>query len=321
MVSFPGAEGFGAKTVGGRYGKVIEVTNLNDSGPGSLREAIDAPDPRIVVFRVAGTIELKSRLDITNPYITIAGQTAPGGGITLKNHPSNVDGTLIVETHDVIIRYIRSRPGAPSSKSDNGDAIEINGSEAYNVIVDHCSFSWAIDEVVSTWYDTHDITIQWSIISEGLYCSQHEKGCHSMGLLVGSEGAKNISVHHNLLSSNHERNPLVETGGLVDVVNNVIYNAWGTPALVSDAYGKVSANFVANYMKFGPDSDAGKYFLSVEVINEDEPGIYVEGNISPKRPLDDLDQTLALKPDLRKWVVGVRFEAPAISTEFGPSSL
>ena len=315
VVSFPGAEGFGAKTVGGRKGKVLEVINLNDSGPGSLRAAIDAIDPRIVVFRVAGTIELKSSLNIMNPYITIAGQTAPGGGITLKNHPTNMDGTLIVETHDVIIRYIRSRPGAPNVKSDNGDAIEINGSGAYNVIIDHCSFSWAIDEVVSTWYDAHDITIQWSIISEGLNCSNHVKGCHSMGLLVGSEGARNITVHHNLLSSNHERNPLIETDGLVDVVNNVIYNSWGTPALVSNAYGKVSANFVANYMKFGPDSDAGKYFVSVEVVNDDKPELFVEGNIAPRRPTDDLDQTLVVKPDSRDSVVAIKFESPAISTE------
>jgi pectate lyase len=315
--AFPGAEGFGAKSTGGRKGKIIEVTNLNDTGLGSLRAAIEDTGPRIIIFRVGGTIELKSSLEITEPYITIAGQTAPGDGITLKDDPTNSEGPLIVNTHDVIIQYIRSRPGPPADKSENGDAIEILGGKAYNVIIDHCSFSWAIDEVASIWYDARDITIQWSIISEGLHCSNHIKGCHSMGLIIGSTGAKNITIHHNLFAHNHERNPLVETSGLVDVVNNVIYNSWGSPALVSDEYGDVKANFVANFMKFGPDSDPSKFLVSVQDVRGKGAGIFVEGNITPNRPSDNLEQTLAVKANSRKWMVKERFPAPGISSQVG----
>lgn len=314
-LAFPGAEGFGANSLGGRGGKVIEVTNLEDSGPGSLRAAIEAEGPRLVVFRTAGMIEVKTALEITHPYITIAGQTAPGDGITLKNAPENPDGPLIVNTHDVILRHLRSRPGPPAGPSENGDAIEILGDAAYNVIVDHCSFSWAIDEVASIWYAARNITLQWSIIAEGLHCSQHTKGCHSMGLIVGSTGAKDISIHHNLLVSNHERNPLVETSGVVDVVNNVLYNSWGSPALASDEYGPVSVNYVANYMLFGPDSDPSKSMVSVQNEAGNGVQVYVAGNLTPRRPSDDLDQALAVKPASREWIVSGRFPAASITTQ------
>jgi pectate lyase len=137
--AFPGAEGFGAYTMGGRGGNVYIVTNLNDDGAGSLRNAVEASGPRIVVFEISGTIELESRLRISNPYITIAGQTAPGDGICLKNYE------LDINTHDVIIRYLRVRPGDPSQAEN--DAISIRSS---NVIVDHCSASWSIDEALSS---------------------------------------------------------------------------------------------------------------------------------------------------------------------------
>ena len=187
--AFPGAEGFGASTPGGRGGRVIEVTNLNDNGPGSLRACIAAIGPRICVFRVAGTIEVESRLDVWNPYLTIAGQTAPGGGITLKNAPANAQAPLGILTHDVIIRYIRSRSGPSQEPSSNVDAITIvhladdehPDEGVYNIVIDHASFSWATDEVVNIGADAHDITIQRSIISEGLHCSNHPEGCLSLG--------------------------------------------------------------------------------------------------------------------------------------------
>ena len=203
--AFPGAAGFGANALGGRGGRALMVTNLNDSGPGSLRAAIEAEGPRTVIFRVAGTIELKTRIDIANPYITIAGQTAPGGGITLKIDPNYTRSPLRILTHDVILRYIRSRPGPSTAESDILDALTIPS--GHDIIVDHCSFSWATDEVVNTWNDVHDITIQWSIISEGLNDSTHPKGPHSKGMLIGSEGAERISVHHNLFAHNRKRNP------------------------------------------------------------------------------------------------------------------
>jgi len=165
LAVFPGAEGFGTSTAGGRGGNVIQVTNLNDSGPGSLRFAVDADAPRIVVFRVAGTIELKTSLVISNPFITIAGQTAPGSGITLRSASAEVEALIQIETHDVIVRFITLRAGPPSA----GDAMQILASkshETYNIVIDHNSMSWAVDRNLSTWYDVHDISIQWNIFSE-----------------------------------------------------------------------------------------------------------------------------------------------------------
>jgi pectate lyase len=312
--AFPGAEGFGANTPGGRGGRIIEVTNLNDGGPGSLRDAIETDGPRIIVFRVGGTIVLKKSLEITHPFVTIAGQTAPGGGITLKGQFSSQDSAVIIRTHDVIVRYIRSRPGPGVQNASNGDALEILGNEANNIIVDHCSFSWAIDENVSTWYDAHDITIQRSIISEGLYCSTHEKGCHSMGMILGSDGSRNISIHHNLFAHNHERNPYIRTSGLVDFVNNVIYNSWGTPSVVTDENSKPQVNYVGNYFKPGSDTEPGKFLVSVSSTNGLGAEIYVQGNITPQRQSDDLAEDLAVKPEDRSWIVSNRFTAPFITT-------
>ena len=310
--AFPGAEGFGANSVGGRGGRVIEVTNLNDSGPGSLRAAVEAKGPRIVVFRTGGTIELYSSLVIDNPYITIAGQTAPGGGITLKNHPSNRGAPLIIKTHDVIIRHISSRPGASTQEACCLDAIQIIGS-AYNVIIDHCSISWATDEVMSASIAPHDISIQWSIIAEGLADSTHEKGPHSMGMLF--KQSRDISVHHNLLAHNVRRNPKINTGGLVDVVNNVIYNSGSTVSRPKDEFNRVRVNYVGNYFRRGPDSASGKYFIKTEDhANDFGFEIFVQGNITPHRPRDDMDESLVVSPDDRKWIVLTRYGAPLVTT-------
>jgi Pectate lyase len=169
--AFPGAEGFGANTVGGRGGKVIEVSNLNDSGAGSLRAALTASGPRIVVFRTGGSITLLSQIKIIEPYLTVAGQSAQGGGITVRNDPSNIQTPLRILTHDVVIRYIRTRPGPSAALSGDLDAFDIDS--GYNIVVDHCSFSWATDEVLTFGWSgslprPHDVTIQWSIVSEAL---------------------------------------------------------------------------------------------------------------------------------------------------------
>lgn len=313
VLAFPGAEGFGANSVGGRGGRAIEVTNLNDSGSGSLRAAIEAEGRRIVVFRTGGTIELRSSLVITNPFITIAGQTAPGGGVTLKNHPSDKDGALVIKTHDVIVRYIRSRPGPSTKKDSDLDAIQILGDDARNVIIDHCSFSWATDEVVNTWYRPQDITIQWSIISEGLNCSTHEEGCHSKGMLLGSDGSRNISVHHNLFAHNVERDPLIKTSGLVDVVNNVMYNPKWAASHITDDYSRAFANFVGNYFKRGPDSTSD-YSIAASDDGGNGLEVFVKGNIGPDRPRDDMGEPLVVKSEDRQWIVGTRHQAPFVTT-------
>lgn len=173
---------------------------------------------------------------IANPNITIAGQTAPGMGITLRSISSDVEALIKIETNDVVVKILTLRAGPPST----GDAMLIltsNAHKTYNVIIDHNSLSWAVDRNLTTWYDVHDISIQWNIFSEALNCSINPKGCHSKGVLLGGyasdedenkPGANNISFHHNLMAHNGERNPYIEASGIIDVVNNVAYNPFGT---------------------------------------------------------------------------------------------
>ncbi|MGR9012446.1 MAG: pectate lyase family protein [Gammaproteobacteria bacterium] len=309
--AFPSAEGFGAYSRGGVNGRIIPVTNLRDSGPGSLRAALEAEGPRIVEFRVGGTIELLSRIIIEKPFITIDGQTAPGVGITIKNHPSNIRSPLEIKTHDVIMRYIRSRPGPSAKPSDTVDALTI--SAGYNIIIDHCSFSWATDEVINTWNDVHDITIQWSIIAEALHKSSHPKGKHSKGMLLGSDGSERISVHHNLFANNYDRNIDINATGVIDVVNNVFYNAvrWTE---IKDKYGDQKVNIIGNYYKLGPSSESKGYEVFYYKNKGRHPKVYVKGNIGFHRPSENLPEELIVKEDSRWMIVKNRFPAPPITT-------
>jgi len=291
LAAFPGAEGFGSTTPGGRGGRVIEVINLNDSGPGSLRAAVEASGPRIIVFRVAGTIALISPLRIKNPFITIAGQTAPGDGITIR------DNTLNVQTHDAVIRGLRVRVGDVTG-FDSTDLDGLNaenddsGQEIYNVIFDHNSISWGIDENMSVWANTkvgkpfHDITLQWNITSEALNCSVYVNGCHSMGLLVGDH-VKRVSVHHNLFAHNNKRNPEMKGDTTTEIINNVIYN-WGdatirfsgqSTGLNDPSY----SNIINNYMKPGPDSPASRKPIVIDSSTDSTSQIYMVGNIGPEQ--------------------------------------
>ena len=253
QLAFPGAEGYGKYTVGGRGGTVYEVTNLNDSGPGSLRAAVTASGPRIVVFRVSGTITLNSDLKISNPYITIAGQTAPGDGICLRKY------SLVLNTgvKEVIIRYIRVRLGNESG----GESDAVSGRGCSNVILDHVSASWSVDETMSVYF-CENITIQWSMIAESLFNSNHPKGVHGFG---GIWGSNNSTSHHNLIAHHSSRNPRISSGcGNFDYRNNVVYN-WGYNSTyggedqqVGDAahyFSKI--NMVANYYKPGPATTPG----------------------------------------------------------------
>ena len=221
LPSFPGAEGYGAVSIGGRGGRVIKVTNLNDSGAGSLREALTASGPRIVIFTVSGTITLNSNINITNPYLTVAGQTAPGEGITIKH------ADIRVLTDDVIIRYLRVRNGPGDTNPDDGNRDNISVNTANRVIIDHCSVSWSTNENTNV-YNSHDITFQWNLIGEGLYSSTHPDGIHGHAMLVYRtntiDGTTNLSVHHNLMAHNFFRNPEVQTGEPFEYVNNVVYN-------------------------------------------------------------------------------------------------
>lgn len=283
---FPGAEGFGTHTIAGRGGKVIEVTSLEDDGPGTLRAAVKDPNPRIIIFRVGGTIELETVLQINYPFVTIAGQTAPGGGIALKN------AGLVITTHDVLIQHLRVRPGNEGDvDADINDSIEILGRHgdvegAYNVVLDHVSASWSEDEAVSTWYGAHDISISWSIISEALNRSRHRKETHSAGLLIG-DSSYNVTIHHTLLAHNDFRNPLIVDGGTHDFINNVIYN-WGVlPGEIIDNDANTFLNFIGNTYIPGPSSELGLFEI---VIPTGQPKIYVEGNFGPHRSSPTMDE-------------------------------
>lgn len=247
--AFPGAEGFGSTTPGGRGGKVIFVTNLNDSGQGSLRDACEAEGPRVVVFRVSGLVTLVTDIVVKNPYLTIAGQSAPGDGICLRNY------TFVIATHDVVVRYLRSRLGDLSGQQ--ADSITLVAG-AQNVILDHCSATWSVDEGLSLAGKVSNVTVQWCLIAEALNHSKHAKGPHGYGSLSRANGP--VSWHHNLWAHNNARNPrLGDDYGrppypTFDVRNNVIYDYGEIASGLTQ--GVLKVNYVGNYIRPGPSSKA-----------------------------------------------------------------
>ncbi len=251
--AFPTAEGFGAAAKGGRGGKVVHVTNLHDSGEGSLRACIDASGARTCIFRVAGTITAETPIRIMNPFLTIAGESAPGGGIAIRNGPGNGEAPLQTLTHDVIVRHIRLRPG-PGAKSCCLNALGIfRGTR--DVMFDHLSLSWGVDQNVTVWKYANDYTIQWSIISEPLYDAPHQNHQGRRARNINLTHTGNNSFHHNLLAHTTYRNPLVENDtGVTDIVNNVIYDSGRADIGLSDRYGRLRANVVGNYDIDGPVS-------------------------------------------------------------------
>ena len=259
-LAFPGAEGAGRFAEGGRGGAVIKVTSLADSGPGSLRAAVEAEGPRTILFDVAGTIRLAADLVITEPRVTIAGQSAPGGGIALA------DATLIVDADDVVIRHIRARRGDRSP--GEGDSIWIRGGR--RIILDHVSASWSIDETLSASAryrnggGFYDLSVQWSIIAESLRNSHHAKGAHGYGSLIRGGHGSRISFHHNLWAhhvarmprpGNYEGPEADPEGPLMEFRSNLFYN-WGRgfAGYNEDQASLIRYAFVDNAYVPGPDS-------------------------------------------------------------------
>ncbi|MGY6521478.1 MAG: LamG-like jellyroll fold domain-containing protein [Mongoliitalea sp.] len=301
-LAFPGAEGFGKYATGGRGGVVYIVTNLNDSGQGSLREALEAREPRVVVFEVSGTIDLKSQINVRHGNLTVAGQTAPGDGITIRNYP-----IIVRDSQNVIFRYIRSRLGDlfvndSTNPSINEDAFTILNSK--NVIIDHCSFSWSTDEVLGI-ERSYDITIQNSIISEPL------AAYNPLGSLNSGD---RLSYYKNVYAHARIRNPAIShlvENGLHDIRNILVYN-WGFRAIDGGAFNNI--NIINSYFKPGPatllpsaETIISQRFLFPTRFNDDPKTygkFFLSGNFMPTIDLS------------RNQWLGVRLESSDLTSQF-----
>jgi len=291
LKAFPEAEGYGAFAKGGRGNgdqttRIFVISNLNDRGSGSLRECVQANGPRFCIFKVSGYIWLDSPLEITKPYITIAGQTAPGDGVTVGRYP------LIVKTNDVVVRYMRFRLSDWQCQfgESEDDALTIEGTE--NIIIDHCSTSWGTDETLSLSQDDdlgviNNVTVQWTFITESLnYSCQYKDGKiveHGYGSIIGGDMRNNhrVSFHHNLFAHHKSRNPRFsgkddhEPGPVIDFRNNLIYN-WQTRTGYSSSDEFPRINYIGNYLKPGPSTLTN----GNNAINSGGSGtkVYLDGN-------------------------------------------
>lgn len=298
--AFVGAQGYGAVSKGGRGGKVIAVTNLNDSGPGSLRAALTDPNPRTVIFKVGGVVTLNSLISITSPYLTVAGQTAPGGGITVRFPPNQEPGVrgaggdlIQIFTHDVVIRYLRLRRGNTGVHGDNINILD--GSS--NIILDHLSLEWATDENINIFSNeggpVRNVTVQRSIIAEALNESLQTatgtKPGHPVGVIIAGHQptdswrkVERIDMLRNLFAHNTHRNPRVAAKG-VRIVNNTIYN-WHARA--AETLKDAVIDWEANYFQHGPlSTNTIMYHESTNDTRTEtyaNASIYIQGNVAPK---------------------------------------
>ncbi|XXX81682.1 right-handed parallel beta-helix repeat-containing protein [Sorangium sp. So ce134] len=271
-------------------GTVIKVTTLDADGPGSLREAIETPGPRIIVFEVGGIIDLdKTRLNITEPFVTIAGQTAPSPGITL------IRGGMRISTHDVRIQHLRFRMGDAGAAPASGFEPDVttDGASAYNIVIDHCSVAWGVDENLSVSGPRFDgptgtsrrVTLSNNIIAEGLAESIHEKGAHSMGTLV-HDYCTDVTVVGNLYAHNNERSPWYKGFATGAIVNNVVYNPgrwamrlgpvlreWETSGITPEP---PRVSIVGNYMRHGANTMRGLPMVGTNSLGS----AYLEDNIA-----------------------------------------
>lgn len=290
-------EGFGATAKGGEGGRQIPVATLSDGGAGSLREALSARGPRTLRFAVAGNIELKSPLLVTEGRVTVDGESAPGTGVTLLHHGIHFVG----DCDDIIVRHLRIRVTTGGSSGDCLLFWGKDGGMIERVLVEHCSLMGATDENVNTWGNVRDVTFQWTIIAEG-------RLPHSMGWLSGV-GSDRITIHHCLFAHNADRSPRL-AGGVYDVVNNVVYN-WSHHNAVKFGQG-ARVNLVNNVFIPGPQSAATQGCILPE-----DPGrgtkVYLAGNIGPLTPTGVEDQWLNVtyyEPANGKWIT--HYPAPEV---------
>lgn len=312
LPAFPGARGFGTQTVAGSgrhltppRTTVHRITSLADAGAGTLRACVEATGPRTCVFETSGHIQLSNELKVRNPYITIAGQTAPAPGIMISS------AAIRIETNDVMIQHLEIRTGdGPGSDPGTRDGISIGTSSssraAYNVVLDHLSLSWALDENLSTWYQTtHNVTLSNLIVAEGLENSIHPEGAHSKGLMLG-DFTTSISVHGSLLAHNFDRNGYWKPGTTGEFLGNVIYN-WGgrSGSNITNLtdHGRVGApvllNFVGNLYRPGADSPllAPLNGRPADILTR----VYVQDNLGPTRTADNQSEWLITNmPELNR---------------------
>ncbi|NDW08701.1 pectate lyase [Dysgonomonas sp. 520] len=309
--AFPGAEGGGMYTKGGRGGRVYYVNTLEDNNTGSavrregsLRWCLNQKEARTILFKVGGTIRLNSQLSIKNGNVTVAGQSAPGDGICIADYP------VMIAADNVILRYLRIRMGDEKINVGEADGADALGGRGFkNVIVDHCSVSWCTDEC-SSFYDCNDFTMQWCIISESLRLSKHDKGPHGYG---GIWGGTNSTFHHNLMAHHDSRNPRLGPGKeaaphteTVDMRNNVIYNWVGNSCYGAEA---MRVNIVNNYYKPGPSTPTGTSRGRLIAIDRDKNAgsiryniwgqFYIDGNVV------DGTNTHAVNTTKNNWAYGV----------------
>src|SRR5688572_24010677 len=296
----PGALGHGMATPAGRGGEVHRVTNLQADGAGSLKACVDASGPRVCVFEVSGMIRLPDDLTLRNPYLTIAGQTAPSPGITLRG------AGILVKTSNVLIQHLHVRPGddAGGEPPINRDGLKISGppdtTPISNIVVDHCSFTWSTDEVASAWTQWNNITLINNIFAEPLHDSIHPEGRHGFGVLIGPVNG-NATLAGNLLASMQSRNPMTAATRTA-IVNNVVYN-WGNTAVDLQSHGAVTQNsVVGNVFLRGPDTlgDAAPIGLRADATTL-RPGakVFLLDNAAPDAASDPWSLAGAIYGSLR----------------------
>jgi hypothetical protein len=283
----PGAIGHGISTPAGRGGTVYRVTNLNYSGAGSLKACVDAKGPRVCVFEVSGTIRLEDDLTLRNPNITIAGQTAPSPGITLRG------AGLLVKTSDVLVQHIRVRPGDDpgGEPPGNRDALKIEAPASApikNVVIDHCTFTWSVDEIASAWQYWDNISLLNNIFAEPLHDSIHPEGKHGFGVLIGpADGSATLAG--NLFANMESRNPMTAATRTV-IVNNLIYN-WGNTAIDLQSRGAVTQNsVVGNVFVRGPDTSGKHAVIGLRAdASTLRPGarVFLSDNLAPEGKTSD----------------------------------
>jgi len=267
MPAFPGAEGFGAYTTGGRGGAVLKVTNLNSSGPGSLQHALNEPYPRLIVFDISGVIQA-DKISIPHGNVTIAGQTSPGGGVTIEGR---LVGAFGREVKNIIIRHVRIRPPEFKNKISGNKFDAVQLSKNSNIILDHVSMSFGVDEVLDL-YSAKNITVQWCVIEQAAVTG-HPEGNHNFGLINGPAGGR-ISVLNNLFAHLGKRAPALSAGP-AETINNVMYNIKDNWLHHNPASGLfVISN---NYFRRGPSSAMTPFLLDAEVVSKDL-GYFIESN-------------------------------------------